>query len=365
MTPLRRLMSRHKRLIGRASIAALVVVTGVAIWQTEGLHLQARTSRPALVMGTETELTVVTRGTEGRKARSALEEGEQALRDVEVRMSWRLPGSDVARLNAADANVFVKLTPETLKVLEVGRQVWQQSRGAFDVTGLPLYRLWQEEGQAGRVPIEAQRTHARAASTWGDLRLRRGGAAKRQASAGVDLGGIAKGFGIDQAVEAMRSAGVEGGLVNVGGDIRCFGKPASGQRWIIGVRSPFREEVFCTLQLEDGAVCTSGAYYRGYEVGDKRYSHIVDPREGQSPPYMALVAGETPSSVTVKAETAVVADAWATALSVLGPGGFVLLPQGVEAMIITGPERAFGVHATPGFVRLVAGELPTSPAAGP
>ncbi|MCK4602007.1 MAG: FAD:protein FMN transferase, partial [Phycisphaerae bacterium] len=175
------------------------------------------------------------------------------------------------------------------------------------------------------------------------------GVIKTTDTASLDLGGVAKGYGIDRAVEAMIQAGCRGGLIDVGGDIRCFGRSA----WTVAVRDPFgRTEPVAVLRLRGGAVCTSGNYERYYEIAGRRYSHIIDPRTGRPVDFAP--------SVTVVAPAAMTADAWATALSVLGVDGLALLGEdsGIEAMIVVGTPDSFEVYGTKGFEDLtVPGSL--------
>jgi thiamine biosynthesis lipoprotein len=148
----------------------------------------------------------------------------------------------------------------------------------------------------------------------------------------VDLGGIAKGYAVDKAIEAMREARVAGGMVDVGGDLRCFGRPPAGQTWSVQVRDPFASGVLGKFQLKGSAVCTSGGYTRFVEIDGRRYGHIVDPRTGLPVDHVA--------SVTVVAPTALAADVWATALSVHGQRGLEMLPEGAEALLVTGNASA-------------------------
>ncbi len=125
----------------------------------------------------------------------------------------------------------------------------------------------------------------------------------------------------------------------------------------MGIRDPFqpnRDVMFATLGLRDGAVCTSGNYFRYVEIAGRRYSHIVDPRTG-------LPADAAPS-VTVVAPTATVADAWATALSVLGVEGIELAGREaqIEAMIVTGTAGEYKLTMTEGFDRLLRGGEPAT-----
>jgi thiamine biosynthesis lipoprotein len=166
---------------------------------------------------------------------------------------------------------------------------------------------------------------------------------KSCASARLDLGGVAKGYGIDRAFEALTSAGCDGVLVDVGGDVRVRGIDARGEPWLITVRDPFGGSNPVSFELENGAVCTSGNYERFVTIDGVRYSHIIDPRTGRP-------ADRLPS-VTVVSGDAMTADAWATALSVLGPDGLGQLPRDVEALIVEGDERSCRVHASAAMVR--------------
>ena len=140
----------------------------------------------------------------------------------------------------------------------------------------------------------------------------------------ITLDAIAKGYAIHQAVLKMQQFGLVGGLVDVGGDIECFGHPLQGNSWRIAVQHPAADAHLLVLECQPDngtvAVCTSGDYRRFVELNGQRYSHIIDPRTGQP--------ARTASSVTVIGPTAPLADGWATACSVLGPqDGTRLLTQ--------------------------------------
>ena len=224
------------------------------------------------------------------------------------------------------------------------------SDGAFDATYAPLFRLWSDAGLAGALPSDQEIAAARALCGWGKFELSPGGAVKNAAGARMDLGGIAKGFGIDQAVEAMAEAGCAGGIVDVGGDLRVFGDKPDGTPWALAVRDPFGPGMIGIVHLEEGALCTSGNYERFSIIDGQRYSHIIDPRTGRPT--------DTNPSVSVIAPTAAVADAWATALSVLGPEGLALLPDGVDAMIVTGEPDDFQITWTDGFAARFTSDRP-------
>jgi thiamine biosynthesis lipoprotein len=167
----------------------------------------------------------------------------------------------------------------------------------------------------------------------------------------VDLGGIAKGYALDLAGEAMLSAGAHGALVDVGGDVRAIGTNAAGKPWRVGIKHPFHQTLHTILELSDRAVATSGVQQRFYEIDGKRYSHIIDPRSGRP--------AEQAPSVTVIAADGITADAWATVFSVLTvEEGRQLIAAGaapkLEVMWIAGPANQPIVDRTPGFDVYVA-----------
>ncbi len=306
-------------------------------------------SRPAAVMSTDCELTVVVPPRGGPTGRRALEAGERALRGVEARMSGYLEASELSKLNAAAGGQFVSLSSQTMEVLRISREIAGQTDGAFDVTCAPIINLWRRAGRTRRLPDRQEIARAVGETGWEHFELLENGARKHIDTAAIDLGGIAKGYGIDQAAKAMTEAGAKGGLVNVGGDVRGFGWRPHGKPWRVGVRDPFdKGSMLTVLAIRDSAVCTSGNYERGFTFEGKRYSHITDPRTGWA-------ADMTPS-VTAVAPTGAVADAWATALSVLGVEGFALIPPGseIEAMIVVGTPGEYELHVTEGFPALFA-----------
>jgi thiamine biosynthesis lipoprotein len=313
-----------------------------------------REHRPKRIMGTSCRLLVVERRSARSGARAALSAGETALRDVERRMSSWIGSSELSRFNSGAATTVHPLTPPTLAVLRSGQALFRASDGAFDITCRPLIQLWRRAGKRNALPRPAELTAARAASRWSDITLSKGGASKKRKSARADLGGIAKGYGIDRAIEALRKAGAAGGLVDVGGDLRVFGLPPRGAAWEVAIRDPFapsraEAKLIGSLAITKGAVCTSGNYARFATIEGQRYSHILDPRSGRP-------ASAVPS-VTVVGPDAMRTDGWATALSVLGEAGLSRLPAGFEAMLVLGQRGDPRAVATAGFAKLLRQKL--------
>ncbi|MDD8044269.1 MAG: FAD:protein FMN transferase [Verrucomicrobiota bacterium] len=324
-----------QRFWGWSAFTLLTLLTGIAVWQTgKADHWITFTESPDGIMGTSCTLVAVVQGTAANTAqRIAMESADQALRQVQARMSSYIGDSELSRFNRAGAG-SVPLSDWTLTVVDHARRFYDWTDGAFDITCRPCIELWRWSDGMTTPPTAREIQAAREESSW-DL-IRREGATivKLTDNVRFDLGGIAKGFAIDQAIHAMHSSGALGGLVDVGGDLRCFGQPPDGKAWVVELRHPAGDQTPLTsLRLPHGwAVCTSGDYHRYSTIGGRRYSHIIDPRTG----WPATKA----RSVTVLAPSALEADGWATALSVLGPEGIARIPAGepVHGLLISGTD---------------------------
>jgi thiamine biosynthesis lipoprotein len=325
----------------------------LAMWACDQQRLVAYQWDCRGIMGTDVQIVVVApRGTPDQAAKAKLA-AMDVLGDIESRMSVYRSDSEISRLNSAGAGEFVPLSQETLEVLRTARDFTPRSGGAFDVTCGPLIELWRQAGKTGRLPAQEEIDHARRLVGWERIQLQGGGAGmatgavKSDGGARVDLGGIAKKFAIDRACVAMRAAGAQGGLINIGGDIRVFGPSAAGPSWEIKVRDPFdTDATAATLHVRDAAVCTSGDYERNAVIGSHRYSHIVDPRTG--------MPADAAASVTVIGPSAVDCGLWATALCVLGPDGVKGMEadgaaKGLHALVISGTAENRQTRQTPGM----------------
>jgi len=329
------------------SLAGIVSLVAVGMWMRHGSDgLLMRTSPRPIIMSTfQFHLTAVVRSPHAYRLKGIFDAAEAAARTVARRMNIYDPDSELSRFNVAPAGQVASLSEPTLEVLTRSSSLWNQTDQAFDVTILPLVRLWSRSGKDDRLPSDEQVREARNASRWSFIELQDAGARKTVGSAGVDLGGIAKGYAIDQAARSMIQAGCVGGVVDIGGDVRCFGRKPSRTPWRVGIVDPFDPDdgkPFAVLAVRNAAVCTSGNYRRFRVIQGKHYSHILDPRTG--------MPVEAYPSVTVVAPDAATADAWATALSVLGPKGLDRLAgTNIEALIVVGTKEKHAYVATPGM----------------
>ncbi len=348
----RRIVPRE-RLIGLTLLLALAVLVVVGKWRigtSQTVRDISVVRRPQGVMGTVCTLAAVVPENELQSARDVLVEAESRLRNAEARMSNWLDDSEVSRLNATGTGVVSALSSEMRRVIDAARIAFEDTAGTFDITCRPQMDLWRRAGEDGQLPGEAQRNTCRLDSNWELVELTECGIIKRSGTVCIDLGGIAKGYAIDRAVDCLREAGVRGGMVELGGDLACFGRQADGEPWHVEINHPHRLDGLARLRVVDRAVATSGNYARYTEIDGKQYSHIVDPR--------TCLPTDATESVTVVAPTAMTADIWATAISVLGVEGLELLPDGVDALLLVDSEDGSSVVCTPGFRAYFDGAVP-------
>lgn len=229
-----------------------------------------------------------------------------------------LPESELSRLcDRAGDGEKVKVSKDLWDILALSAAFSKKTDGAFDITIGAVTRLWRKARTMKELPDSARLAAALKTVNFRRVHLYSGQRARiRIPGVRLDLGGIAQGYTADLCLKKLRESGIESALVDVGGDIALGAAPPGTAGWLI--ESPFADETgqihTDTLRLSNCGITTSGATYRYLEIGGVRYSHIVDPRSG-----MGLTHRNW---VTVKAPSATEADAWATALSVLGQQGW-------------------------------------------
>ncbi|MDH5470086.1 MAG: FAD:protein FMN transferase, partial [Gammaproteobacteria bacterium] len=165
-----------------------------------------------------------------------------------------------------------------------------------------------------------------------DINIKGSILSSRNPRAAYDLGGFAKGYAIDRAIEHLRKRGIENAIVNTGGDLRAIGA-RNTRRWRIGIRHPRKDDILASINTDgDDSVFTSGDYERLFNVDDVRYHHILDPRTGQP-------ANGT-AAVTVVHDNATEADAAATALFVAGPDEWQAIAKrmGIDRVMLVDRE---------------------------
>ena len=291
-----------------------------------------------LVMGTFARVVAVTK--DAATGTQCVEAGMAEIRKVNELMSDYNQESEISRVNSQAAQKAVQVSESTFEVLEKSVEFSKLTDGAFDITVGPLVDVFHKTKEERVAPTQAQIAQARAKVGYENLILDKENRTVRFAVDGMrlDLGAIAKGYGVDKAIEAARRGGALGVMVDIGGDVRCFGEPPEGRDyWRIGLQDPNSAVegmnaggLVLTLKVKNTAVATSGDYQQFALIDGKRYSHIMNRKTGMSV--------EGLSSVTIIADNATDADALATSVSVMGPvKGIALIEKlpNAEAIILT------------------------------
>ncbi len=291
------------------------------------------------VMGTTWSVQVA-EALETPEQQQAVGKIAQLLADVDQSMSTYKTDSELSRINAAGPGRY-RLSAPLFAVLQLAQTVNQGSDGAFDVTVGPLVTEWGfgNSDSPANVPEQA-RIDALLENTGMDrieLDAKERELLVKQAVE-LDLSAIAKGYAVDRVALALIKVGLRNFLVEVGGELRANGVNKNGNHWVIGIETPVqsRRQAYSGVMLKHKSIATSGDYRNFFEVEGKRYSHTLDPRSGYP-------IAHTLASVSVIASSAAEADAWATALNVLGleQGLSVANQQGLAAFFIVRDGESF------------------------
>ncbi|MGB5817661.1 MAG: FAD:protein FMN transferase [Thermoanaerobaculia bacterium] len=272
------------------------------------------------------------------------------LDNVNAKMSHYLPDSELSRLNRWQGEDPFPISRETMTVLGHARDISRLSGGAFDITVAPLVDAWGfgPPGQPPEPPSVEEIDRLLDLVGWEKVELDQaaGTVNKSFPELTLDLSAIAKGYGVDQVAEALDRAGVESYMVEVGGEVRTRGLNDEGEAWRIAIERPDTagRALHLVIPLSDLALATSGDYRNYYEIDGRRISHTIDPRTGHPITHRF-------TSASVVTSECVQADAWATALLVLGPDGIDLAEDlGLAAFFLErNPDGGFVEHRTTAF----------------
>lgn len=272
---------------------------------------------------------------------------DELLERINALMSTYRTDSELSRFNSNPATDWIPVSKELAKVVDEAVKTSERSDGAFDVTVGPLVNLWGfgPGKETKDLPSDAELAIVKKRVGYHklDVRLDSPSLRKSVSNLNVDLSAIAKGYGVDEVAQLLDSLGIVNYLVEIGGEIHTSGHSNRGTPWRIAVETPNPggRTVYRVVELRGGGMATSGDYRNFYVKEGKRYSHTIDPVTGR-PVTHDLAA------VTVLMPDTMRADAFATALMVLGPeAGFQLAEaQDVAAFFVIRKGEAFYDRAT-------------------
>ncbi|MBV1862225.1 MAG: FAD:protein FMN transferase [Nannocystaceae bacterium] len=309
------------------------------------------------LMGTTVSLNVFV-GPDGDavKAGFAMQDALAEMARIEGLMSEWKPDTELSGLNQRAGGAAMPVSPELFEVLELSGRIHAETGGRFDVTFHGVGHLWSFKPDS--TPPSPEQIEASLPLIDGAaLELDAATHTARLPKAGmkVGLGAIAKGYAVDRASTLLRARGFPNHVVEAGGDTYAAGSKG-GDAWRVGVKDPETSGSLGVLSIQERAVVTSGDYMRFFEHEGRRYAHILDPATG-----WPIEQGKSPRSVTLLAKNAAQADAYCTAVTVMGAEAglaFVESRADLDAVII---ERDGTVRFSSGLSGIYEALPPAKP----
>jgi len=292
------------------------------------------------IMGTR--IAVEFWDTDTHHAEQCAERVFNEMHRIDALMSPYKPDSELSHINQQAANGAIQVSEEMFNLLRKSLQMSQLSNGAFDITFSSVGHLYNYREHIK--PSEQEIRQSLANINYRHVLLDDRSHSVRFARSGVviDLGGIAKGYAVDNGIAILVDCGIKGGLVTAGGDSRILGDRGN-RPWMMGIRHPRKKDaVAVMLPLSNTAISTSGDYERYFIENGERYHHIISPQTGKSV--------SNTWSATVIGPDATTTDALSTTLFVMGAEkGLQLIESlpGIDAVIIDAQGQ---MHYSSGFM---------------
>lgn len=261
---------------------------------------------------------------------------DSILSAIDSSMSIYAPNSVISRFNRNESSYA---DPMLVEVVRQSAVISNSTNGAFDITVGPLVKAWGFGPNGKQTPDSSHIDELLSLVGMDKITIKGDSVIKLNPNVVIDVNAIAQGYTVDVIAEYFESMGITNYLVEVGGEIRTLGVNAKGTDWVVGVDKPVDNavpgaELQVKLSLSGKSLATSGNYRKFYEENGVKYSHTINPRTG-------FPARHTLLSATVIAKTAAQADAYATALMVMG------FENAVEFVHGTPDIEAYLVHSSP------------------
>jgi thiamine biosynthesis lipoprotein len=258
--------------------------------------------------------TVVYQKVYGKNTEEVIDEATRKIRYLEGKLSFFQEESDIFQINIHAGKNWVKVSQDTIDVLQKAVEVSKSSNGAFDVTVGVLTDYWRQLKKNQKKPDKNQIQDLISLINYRDILINSEERLVKLLwfNQKIDLGGIGKGYAGEKVIDVYKDYSIQSGFINLGGNVVTIGKTHWKRSWIIGIRNPFSADggIFGNVQVQDRAVVTSGGYERYYEIDGLKYHHILDPRTG----FPARLEWQ---SVTIVEESSTLADALSTAIFIM------------------------------------------------
>lgn len=274
---------------------------------TEAVSEENTTEASAQVFAMDTYMSLKAYG---KNAQKAVDDAKAEIERLDKLWSAVDEGSEIYQLNQKKQ---MKVSDETLELIEFAKKKSAQSHDAFDISIYPIVELWGFPTENYRVPSNSEiRKQLKYVDSQKIKINKKTKVVTLQKNMKIDLGGIAKGYTSQRIAKIYKKDGVKSGVISLGGNVQAIGKKTDGSRWKVGIQSPDdTENMIGGYEAADEAVITSGAYERYFEKNGKRYHHIIDPATGK-PSQKDL------KSVTIISKNGTLSDTLSTTLFVMG-----------------------------------------------
>ncbi len=265
----------------------------------------------------DTPCTITAGGKDKLQLEKAIKDAFDKVYEVESYTDYHLPSSDISKVNSAKADDAVTVSDDTINILQIALDICEKSNGAFDITIAPLKDIWGFKEEVHTIPTDNDISTALSLVDYKNIHIdaENKTVTKKNYLTKIDLGGCAKGYAADKALEILKEHNIEYALIDFGGNILTYGNNPTNHNgeWLIGIQKPFSQngEYSNTISVSNKAVVTSGTYQRYFEENGNIYHHIIDPNTGYP-------TNNGIKSATIISDNALIADCLSTAAVVLG-----------------------------------------------
>ncbi|ADL12092.1 FAD:protein FMN transferase [Acetohalobium arabaticum] len=323
---------QQKKKIGLSLIILLILLVGT-ITSFKIISSPPEYETKEFLMDTMVSLTVT-----GNEAKEAGQAAVKAMRQTADEATRYNENSIISRINNGAGNKPVEVTDDLLVMIKTAKEYGRLTDGKFDITVAPVIDLWNFKAEDPAVPSDNKIERRLDLVNYKEININEDKRTVMLAEPGMklDLGGVAKGYIVDQAAEVLKKFDIESALINAGGNIRTIGTKPNGDKWRIGIRNPrdtskdSEDNYSNIIGIKETNVVTSGDYERYFMEEGRRYHHILDPNTGY--PARGL------ASVTIVADSSFKADILSTALFILGfdeAKAYIQEDDSIEGMLIT------------------------------
>jgi FAD:protein FMN transferase len=261
------------------------------------------------------------------------------VKRIETKYSRYIDSSIVGQINAQAGLEWVTCDEETIGLLDYANTLYVHSKGLFDITSGVLRRVW--DFGKNKVPTQEELKQILTLIGWSKFERQGNQVRLKKTGMQIDLGGFGKEYAVDRVATIFLEHGVTSALINFGGDVRALGNKPDGRPWQIGIQDPRQlDQCFAALSLSQGALATSGDYERFFEIDDKRYCHILNPKTGMPVSYWRSVTVLAPLTSAAGATTTIAMLLQKQGLNYLRNSGFAFLAVDHTGEVFQGDQAS-------------------------